>query len=221
LFDDREILGLTGPDKIYLIVKIQAVARGIIARKKVKRVYGYESTFGGSGRRFDGAANYDNPVVADIKKKLGAFNYNPAPAPASYQRQRKPLIVLENGAKYEGEWNVATNMRDGRGYQIWADGSLYEGYWLNDKANGRGRLIHADGDVYEGEWRDDKAHGYGKYYHTDGARYEGEWKDDKQHGKGKETWPDGACYEGDYKDGKKDGYGKFLWADGSTYNGTF
>ena len=32
---------------------------------------------------------------------------------------------------------------------------------MADKANGRGRLIHADGDVYEGEWLEDKAHGFG------------------------------------------------------------
>jgi len=25
-------------------------------------------------------------------------------------------------------------------------------------ANGKGRLIHADGDIYEGEWLNDKAH---------------------------------------------------------------
>jgi len=30
-------------------------------------------------------------------------------------------------------------------------------------------LIHADGDVYEGEWVKDKAHGQGKYIHMDGA----------------------------------------------------
>ena len=30
-------------------------------------------------------------------------------------------------------------------------------------ANGQGRLIHAEGDVYEGEWLNDKAHGFGKY----------------------------------------------------------
>lgn len=41
-------------------------------------------------------------------------------------------------------------------------------------ANGRGRLIHAEGDVYEGEWLNDKAHGVGKYKHLDGAMYEGE-----------------------------------------------
>jgi hypothetical protein len=79
------------------------------------------------------------------------------------------MMLLENGAKYEGEWDISNDMRDGKGLQIWADGSLYEGYWKADKANGRGRLIHADGDVYEGEWKDDKAHGKGRYYHTDGA----------------------------------------------------
>jgi hypothetical protein len=28
------------------------------------------------------------------------------------------------------------------------DGSIYEGYWKENKAHGYGRLIHADGDVY-------------------------------------------------------------------------
>jgi len=40
-------------------------------------------------------------------------------------------------------------------------------------------LIHADGDVYEGDWLDDKAHGYGIYCHLDGAKYEGYWEEDK------------------------------------------
>ena len=95
------------------------------------------------------------------------------------KRIKRAVVTLENSARYEGEWDVDRNVRDGQGVQIWADGSLYEGYWRNDKANGRGRLIHADGDVYEGEWKDDKAHGFGKYYHTDGARYEGYWREDK------------------------------------------
>jgi hypothetical protein len=36
-------------------------------------------------------------------------------------------------------------------------------------------LIHADGDVYVGGWVDDKAEGYGIYKHLDGSMYEGEW----------------------------------------------
>ena len=57
---------------------------------------------------------------------------------------------MQDGAQYEGEWDVDRNLRHGKGCQVWSDGSIYEGYWKHDKANGRGRLIHADGDVYHG-----------------------------------------------------------------------
>ena len=90
--------------------------------------------------------------------------------------------MKENGNSLQQLTNnriVDSEVRDGRGIQIWLDGSRYEGYWKNNKANGYGRLIHADGDVYEGEWKDDKADGYGTYFHSDGAKYEGQWKDDK------------------------------------------
>ena len=46
--------------------------------------------------------------------------------------------------------NPETNHRHGRCIQTWIDGSRYEGYWKNDKANIRGKLIHADGDIYDG-----------------------------------------------------------------------
>jgi hypothetical protein len=32
-------------------------------------------------------------------------------------------------------------------------------------ANGKGKFWHADGDIYDGEWIDDKANGYGTYLH--------------------------------------------------------
>lgn len=72
-----------------------------------------------------------------------------------------------------------SEVRQGKGVQIWPDGSMYEGWWKDNKANGKGRLIHADGDIYDGYWREDKAHGFGIYSHLDGAKYEGEWKEDK------------------------------------------
>ena len=46
-------------------------------------------------------------------------------------------------------------------------------------ANGYGRFILADGDVFEGQWVDDKAHGVGNYYYAEGATYKGEWNEDK------------------------------------------
>ena len=60
------------------------------------------------------------------------------------------MIMLDNGTKYEGEWLKNTHIRDGRGIQIWAEGSRYDGNWKDNKAFGMGRLIHADGDIYEG-----------------------------------------------------------------------
>ena len=66
---------------------------------------------------------------------------------------------------------VNSGIRQGQGIQIWPDGSMYEGWWRDNKANGKGRLIHADGDIYDGYWKDDKAHGFGIYSHLDGARY--------------------------------------------------
>ena len=39
--------------------------------------------------------------------------------------------------------------------------------------------MHADGDIYEGEWVNDKAEGHGIYQHQDGAKYIGQWKEDK------------------------------------------
>lgn len=80
---------------------------------------------------------------------------------------RTEPFILVNGINFiiKTSRNTITNEREGRGRQIWPDGSFYEGFWRNDKANGKGRLIHADGDVYEGDWINDKAEGQGIYTH--------------------------------------------------------
>jgi hypothetical protein len=96
-------------------------------------------------------------LLQNKRTELGKFIFNADEEKDHGKRVAKPMILLENGAKYEGEW--IQNVRQGRGTQIWPDGSMYEGYWRDGKANGRGRLIHADGDVYDGYWKDDKAHG--------------------------------------------------------------
>jgi len=59
-------------------------------------------------------------------------------------------VMLENGARYHGDWVNAA--RDGKGHQKWPDGSEYNGEWKNNRACGKGKLIHADGDIYEGDW---------------------------------------------------------------------
>lgn len=83
--------------------------------------------------------------------------------------------MMDNFAKYTGQWRIGTMIREGKGVQIWPDGSIYEGWWRENKAHGRGRIIHANGDIYEGDWMEDRAHGYGVYMNSGGARYEGKW----------------------------------------------
>ena len=39
-------------------------------------------------------------------------------------------------------------------------------------------MTHANGDVYEGNWVNDKANGFGVFIDTNNAVYEGEWLDD-------------------------------------------
>jgi len=125
--------------------------------------------------------------VQELRATLPPFVYDEDPSPEpGIDLETREMQLLPDNAQYEGQWNKNTGERHGRGYQVWSDGSVYEGYWKDDKANGKGRLIHADGDIYDGYWKDDKAHGFGSYTHTDGAKYQGYWQDDKQHGEGQE-----------------------------------
>ena len=228
------------------ILAIQSLLRGYLERKKVKHIlhtsqkntnavdsFKEKSIFAGMSRNSpnfkefsrpelqelspENIPEYPNNAIKQILIKLGPFVFRDN---QSANFNKKGPVLMENQAIYIGEWNQ-NNLRNGKGVQKWPDGSMYEGYWENDKANGKGRLIHANGDVYEGDWKDDKAHGHGLYIHNDGAKYEGQWINDKQHGNGTEVWPDGAKYQGKYENGLKHGRGKFEWADNSTYEGDF
>lgn len=52
--------------------------------------------------------NYNNQLVAEICEKLGPFQYGAAPNDGQ-PREKRELTTLENGARYEGEWNTSTN----------------------------------------------------------------------------------------------------------------
>lgn len=65
---------------------------------------------------FDGQANYQNQRVQEIRSNLGPFQYpNITAEKDGVKRKKMPQKTLDNGAMYEGEWNEATNKRDGKG----------------------------------------------------------------------------------------------------------
>ena len=56
--------------------------------------------------------NYDNPSVQKMRATLGPFNYNDhAHEQRLGDREVRPMQVLENKARYQGEWLVNTDIR--------------------------------------------------------------------------------------------------------------
>ena len=78
------------------------------------------------------------------------------------QTERRPKQKLQDGSRYEGEWLIGTDVRQGKGIMVLPDGMIHEGYYVNNEATGKGRLINAQGDVYVGQVKGYHAHGYGK-----------------------------------------------------------
>ena len=42
---------------------------------------------------------------------------------------------------YEGYWLKGSNFKAGKGFLIYNDGSIFEGWFKNDKKNGKGRIV--------------------------------------------------------------------------------
>ena len=92
----------------------------------------------------------NNMVIAiDLTEKTKVPNVSPEPA-----------FELVNGAVYKGE-RSKEGLREGKGIQLWEDGSKYEGEWLNDKAHGKGTYQTIYGAKYAGDWKEDEQHIYG------------------------------------------------------------
>mmetsp|Transcript_39504 Transcript_39504/g.60303 ORF Transcript_39504/g.60303 Transcript_39504/m.60303 type:complete len:270 (+) Transcript_39504:88-897(+) len=166
-------------------------------------------------RELKAMPDYSNEQTRQAEERFGKFEFDDED-PSGLEV--KGPIELNEEAVYLGQWSKQ-GLREGRGTQIWSDGSKYEGYWKDDAANGRGRLIHSNGDCFTGEWKNDKAHGQGQYEHLEGAHYTGSWREDCQHGTGVEIYPDGSKYEGSHAYGKKHGNGTYIWADQRKYEG--
>ena len=92
-----------------------------------------------------------------------------------------------------------------------------------DKKKGKklvfGKFKQADGSVYEGEFMDNIINGKGTYIQGDKRKYVGTWENDKMDRDDIFTWSDNRKYNWENKDDKKDGYGVFEWNDGRIFKG--
>lgn len=85
------------------------------------------------------------------------------------------------------------------GRYTYEDGSIYEGFFIEDKRNGQGTNTWPDGAKYVGWFKDDNKHGQGTLTLADGEKYVGEFKEDKRNGQGTNTWPDGETFAGQWQ----------------------
>lgn len=103
-----------------------------------------------------------------------------------------------------------------------ANGDIYQGEWVDGKANGMGVFVDTNGSMYEGMWQDDQQHGYGtESWNYNKIKFTGEFVEGKKTGKGRFEF-EGGYYEGDFVDGQFHGFGKYYFADtGRLYEGQF
>ena len=103
----------------------------------------------------------------------------------------------------------------------YADGSEYQGEWLDGKRHGTGTYISPTGTKYEGEWENDGASGHGVCHYADGMKYDGQFENGERHGKGVLISPEGDRYEGQFKYDLLNGEGIYIWGDGVRSEGEF
>lgn len=108
----------------------------------------------------------------------------------------------------------------GTGTLVKANGSVYEGFFMEGRYWGHGRLIKSSGVVYEGRWEEGKLVGHAAIYHKIQLRvYMGDHHDKTPHGEGEEHCGGKHVYKGSFKRGLKHGMGEIFWESGNWYKG--
>ena len=69
----------------------------------------------------------------------------------------------KSGAQYRGEYSSQTDKPDGRGFKVFPNGSIYEGFFEQGQTHGKGRGVTSRGEVYEGDFKYDMMDGKGLF----------------------------------------------------------
>jgi len=79
---------------------------------------------------------------------------------------------------------IKSDQFNGAGVYCEADGTVYDGDWVNGQKNGMAHVKFSNGDTYVGEYKFNKKHGKGQYTYANGEIYSGEFMNDMKHGTG-------------------------------------
>ena len=88
-------------------------------------------------------------MLENVHVLHGQFTEPPSSKLTEEGIQRRPAQMSSEGLMYIGNW--LWDKKYDRGTQIWPDGSVFEGDWLQDEL-WKGRLVMSSGIIYTGEW---------------------------------------------------------------------
>lgn len=95
-------------------------------------------------------------------------------------------ITLGDGSVYEGLIDHLQRPH-GQGKQVYPNGDVYVGFFVEGQKNGMGKLEKKGQFTYYGNFNRNKMSGQGTMYFEDGRRYKGEFMDGKFNGEGELT----------------------------------
>jgi hypothetical protein len=125
---------------------------------------------------------------------------------------------LPDGSIYSG------SLKDGRFYgyakQVWSNGDIFEGEYLNGKYNGSGKLT-TKFYIYEGQFKDGLINGKGMITYRNGIVYQGQFLNGLYDGIGSLTDAAGNIFTGNFTDGIRSGEGQLLLKNGDSYKGEY
>ena len=133
------------------------------------------------------------------------------------------------------------NCKNGEGIYAYADGSKYEGQFVNGQIDGNGTFFFVNGDKYIGGFKKGHSHGKGTFFNIDGTKVSGDWDKGEYLGNpviqsGSEGCIDGDCdngsgtyvfeggeakYVGSFKNEMAHGKGVIYYSNGEKYSGSW
>lgn len=97
---------------------------------------------------------------------------------------------------------------------MWADGSYYEGDFVEGLFHGHGTYYFKDTEkTYTGAFVEGRMEGEGETKWADGKEFTGHFINGREEGDGTLRFPNGNIYIGRFKDGKMHGFAVFINAE--------
>ena len=149
LYMDDEIY--KNKDNIKKIILIQSIIRRFLLKKRISsnNIFQIKEI----SMDYNTESFENNVVIQKLSQLLPKFELTEKESYEMNNSNNKLVSLLyPDNSIYKGMINDQ-GLKEGFGKYFLSDGSIYKGFFHNNKMEGRGRLININGFIYEGEIR--------------------------------------------------------------------